>query len=169
MATPAPLIRTLRPYSVGNDFALWICRFEAYARAVRIPYDKLSDALLALLDDAAFRAFDLLGLPEETVKDYKRLVDTLKKRFVPGAGQQELRFLLGQRVQEAGEMLDGFADVLILNFMLLLLNCFPHPLVEYTPLLFLVHSLRTALIDSLLLVYKALGGEPRPTASLRDL
>ena len=113
MATPAPLIRTPRPYSVGDDFALWIRRFEAYTRAVRIPDDKLSDALLALLDDAAFRAFDLLGLPEETVKDYKQLVDALKKRFAPGAGQQELRFLLGQRVQEAGETLDGFADALI--------------------------------------------------------
>ena len=113
MAIPAPLIRTPRPYSVGDDFALWIRRFEAYTRAVRIPDDKLSDALLALLDDAAFRAFDLLGLPEETVKDYKQLVDALKKRFAPGAGQQELRFLLGQRVQEAGETLDGFADALI--------------------------------------------------------
>lgn len=114
MATPAPLIRTPRPYSVGDDFALWIRRFEAYTRAVRIPDDKLSDALLALLDDAAFRAFDLLGLPEETVKDYKQLVDALKeKRFAPGAGQQELRFLLGQRLQEAGETLDGFADALI--------------------------------------------------------
>ena len=35
--------------------------------------------------------------------DYKRLVDALKKRFVPDAGQQELRFQ--QRVQEAAETL----------------------------------------------------------------
>ena len=85
MATPAPLIRTPRPYSklnvTGDDFALWIRRFEAYTRAVRIPDDKLSDALLALLDDAAFRAFDLLGLPEETVKDYT----------VGGRTQEEVR------------------------------------------------------------------------------
>jgi len=112
MATP-PLIRTPRPYSVGDDFALWIRRFEAYSRAVRIPDDKLSDALLALLDDAAFRAFDLLGLDDATVKDYKQLVEALLKRFAPCAGQQELRFLLGQRVQEAEETLDGFADALI--------------------------------------------------------
>ena len=113
MATPTPQIRAPRPYSVGDDFALWVRRFEAYSRAVKIPDDKLSDALLALLDDAAFRAFDLLGLEEETAKDYKQLVEALRKRFAPCAGQQELRFLLGQRVQEAEETLDAFADALI--------------------------------------------------------
>ena len=113
MATLAPLIRTPRPYSVGNNFPLWICQFEAYTHAVKIPDDKLSDALLALLHDAAFRVFGLLGLLQETVKDSKQLVDTLKKRFTPGVGQHELRFLLAQRVQEAGETLDGFADALI--------------------------------------------------------
>ena len=113
MATLAPLIRTPYPYSVGNNFALWRCQFEAYTRAVKIPDDKLSDALLALLHDTAFRAFDLLGLLEETVKDSKWLVDTLKKRFTPGVGQHELRFLLAQRVQEVEETLDGFADALI--------------------------------------------------------
>ena len=64
MATPLQ-IRAPRPYSAGDDFALWIRRFEAYARSVRIPDDKLPDALLALLDDAAFRAYDLLGLDED--------------------------------------------------------------------------------------------------------
>ena len=111
--TPTPQIRAPRPYSVGDDFALWVRRFEAYSRAVKIPDDKLSDALLALLDDAAFRAFDLLGLEEATAKDYKQLVEALRKRFAPCAGQQELRFLLGQRVQEAEETLDAFADALI--------------------------------------------------------
>ena len=40
-------------------------------------------ALLALLDDAAFRDFDLLGLSEETVQDYKQLVEALTTRFSP--------------------------------------------------------------------------------------
>ena len=113
MATPPLQIRAPRPYSVGDDFALWIRRFEAYARSVRIPDDKLSDALLALLDDAAFRAYDLLGLNGEVVRDFKQLSEALSTRFAPTTGQQELRFLLGQRWQEAGETLDDFADALI--------------------------------------------------------
>ena len=60
-------IRAPWPYSAGDDFTLWICRFEAYTRSVRIPDDKLPDALLALLDDDVFRAYDLLGLDEQRV------------------------------------------------------------------------------------------------------
>ena len=112
MATPLQ-IRAPRPYSAGDDFALWIRRFEAYARSVRIPDEKLPDALLALLDDAAFRAYDLLGMDEDVVRDFKQLTEALSKRFAPSTGQQELRFLLGQRQQEAGETLDDFADALI--------------------------------------------------------
>ena len=111
MATPQ--IRAPRPYSVGDDFALWTRRFEAYARSVKIPEAQLSNALLALLDDAAFRAYDLLGLAEDTSQDYKLLIQALSKRFSPCTGQQELRWLLGQRMQEAEETLDAFADALI--------------------------------------------------------
>jgi len=50
MATPAGHW----PYSVDNDFTLWISLFESYARAVRISDDKLSDTQLFLLDDAAW-------------------------------------------------------------------------------------------------------------------
>ena len=61
----------------------------------------------ALLNDAAFRAFDLLGL--ETA-DYKLLTEAL---FSPSTGQQELRWRLSQRSQEAGESLDAFTDALV--------------------------------------------------------
>ena len=118
MATPntggsGGIIRAPRPYSLGDDFALWTRRFEAYARAVRTPQAQLCDSLLASLDDAAFRAFDLLGLGEEITTDYKQLTEALSKRFSPATGQQELRWQLGERVQEADESLDAFADALI--------------------------------------------------------
>ena len=87
-----------KPYTPGADFSLWRRRFESYARAAKkIPQDQLSDALLALLDDAAFRAFDLLGLTEA----------------VSTTGEPALRFQLGQRYQEAAETLDEFADALL--------------------------------------------------------
>ena len=58
-------------------------------------------------------ASPLLGLDEGVVRDFKQLTKALSKRFAPSTGQQELRFLLGQRQQEAGETLDDFADALI--------------------------------------------------------
>ena len=106
-------IRAPRPYSLGDDFGLWVRRFEAYCRAVGTPHDRMCDSLLALLDDASFRAFDLLELTEETQKDYKLLLGALTKRFSPSTGQQELRLLLGQRVQQDDESLDTFADALL--------------------------------------------------------
>ena len=99
---------------MGDDFALWIRRFEAYARAVKIPDEALCDALLALLDDAAFRAFDLLDLGEEIVTDFKKLTEALRKRFAPSTGLHELRFSLGQREQGPSETLDEYADALVL-------------------------------------------------------
>ncbi len=102
-----------KAYSVGGDFALWVRRFEAYARAVKIPDAQLCDAVFALLDDGAFRAFDLLGLTREQSADYKELVGALTKRFSPDAGEPELRFKLGKRNQQATETLDEFADALL--------------------------------------------------------
>lgn len=111
MATPQ--IRSPRPYSQGEDFQLWLRRFEAYARAVKTPEEQFCNALLALLDDAAFRAYDLLALTDEQSQDYKQLVEALTKRFSPSTGQQELRWMLSQRTQEAEESLDTFADALV--------------------------------------------------------
>ena len=69
--------RRPKPYTPGADFSLWRRRFESYARAAKIDEAQLSDALLALLDDAAFCAFDLLGLTEDVRADYKQLVEAL--------------------------------------------------------------------------------------------
>ena len=106
-------IRGPKPYAVGGDFALWLRRFEAYARSVKIPVGQMCDSLLALLDDAAFRAFDLLGLSDEEKTDYKKLIAALSRRFASVAGEAELRFQLGQRCQQTSETLDDFADALI--------------------------------------------------------
>ena len=102
-----------KPYTPGADFSLWRRRFESYARAAKIPQDQLSDALLALLDDAAFRAFDLLGLTEAVRADYKQLFEALSRRFASTTGEPALRFQLGQRYQEAAETLDEFANALL--------------------------------------------------------
>ena len=74
----------------------------------------MCDALLALLDDTAFRAMDLLRLEEATRSDFKLLTDTLCQRFASSAGHQELTFALSQCEQEPSETLDDYVDSLIL-------------------------------------------------------
>ena len=110
-----PQLRAPRPYSLGEDFQLWLRRFEAFAKAVKTPDDQFCNAVLSLLDDGAFRAFDLLENSEALVDgaDYKALTKALYERFSPGTALQELRWHLSQRVQEEKESLDEFADALI--------------------------------------------------------
>ena len=113
MAAVNEMARGPKPYSPDADFSLWVRRFEAYARAATIPEEQLSDALLALLDDAAFRAFDLLGLTSVVRADYKQLVAALSGRFAPTTGEPALRLQLGQRRQKSTETLDEFADAVL--------------------------------------------------------
>ena len=111
----APQLRAPRPYSLGEDFQLWLRRFETFAKAVKTPDDQFCNAVLSLLDDGAFRAFDLLENSAELVEkaDYKALSKALLERFSPHTATQELRWLLSQRVQGEKESLDEFADALI--------------------------------------------------------
>ena len=106
-------VRMPKAFSPEDVFQLWCRRFKTYAQSVRLPQEQLCDALLAVLDDAAFRAFDLLGLSEETSQDYKLLVEALTKWFSSSMGRQELKWLLMHRTQEPGESLDAFADALV--------------------------------------------------------
>lgn len=113
-AASRPQIRAPRSYALGEDFALWLRRYEAYVTAVEMPEDKHCAALLSMLDDAAFRAYDLLGLSATDAADYKKLKEELSTRFSPTTGQQELRWQLNHRTQEPEETLDTFADALLL-------------------------------------------------------
>ncbi len=106
-------VRAPKQYKIGGDFVLWLRRFEANARVAKIPLGQMCDSLLALLDDVAFRAVDLLQLSDEDTKDYKKLVTALTRRFAPLEGEAELRYRLGQRCQLAAESLDVFADALV--------------------------------------------------------
>ena len=76
--------------------------------------ETMCDALLALLDDAAFRVVDLLGLEETACSDFKLLTDALRQRFALSVGHQELTFAFNQREQEPSETLDDYVDSLIL-------------------------------------------------------
>ena len=54
----------------------------SYVEAVEMPEGKHCAALLSMLDDAAFRAYDLLGLSATDAADYKKLVENLEQGLV---------------------------------------------------------------------------------------
>ena len=80
-------VQTPNGFSPGDDFQLLCQWFEVYAWSVRLPQEQQCDAVLALLDDPAFQAIDLLGLSEEASKDYKLLVEAFTKWFSSSMGQ----------------------------------------------------------------------------------
>ena len=92
---------------------MWFKRFKSYARALKLEEGHMCDAMLSLPDDAAFRAYDLLGLGESDAQDYKLLCKALADRFATVTGEPELRFQFGRRLQKQSESFDEFADALI--------------------------------------------------------
>ena len=92
---------------------MWIKHFESYAKALKLEEGHMCDAMLSLLDDVAFRAYDLLGLGESDTQDYKLLYKALADRFAPVTGEPELRFQFRCRLQKQSESFDEFADALI--------------------------------------------------------
>ena len=92
---------------------MWLKRFESYARALKLKEGHMCDSMLPLLDDAAFRAYGLLGLGESDTQDYKLLCKALADRFAPVTSEPELRFQFGRRLQKQSESFDEFADALI--------------------------------------------------------
>ena len=95
-------------FNIGNDFELWLKRFENYVPCVGLPK---GDALLMSLDERAFSAADQLGLDPET-QTYATIKDKLLQRFASRSSAQELRFVLSLRRQQPDESLEDFAGVL---------------------------------------------------------
>ena len=80
-------------FTIGNSFMQWIGCLEVYAWAIKIPSEALCDALLAFLDNATFRALDLLDLREETIGDFKQLTQALRNIFAPSTPPEHEVFI----------------------------------------------------------------------------
>ena len=70
MAVAGQQIRLPKPFSLKDDFTLWIRCFKSYCRVAKITKDVMPDKLLSLLDDSAFRVYDLLGLAAEVISNH---------------------------------------------------------------------------------------------------
>ena len=56
--------------------------------------------------------FDLLGLNEESIGDFKRLTEALQERFSLSKGNHDLRFAIWQREQGSAKTFEDYADAL---------------------------------------------------------
>ena len=76
MANAQAHVRAPKPYCIGSGFSMWLKHFEPYARALKLKEGHMCNAMLSLLDDATFCAYDLLGLGESDTQDYGQLVQS---------------------------------------------------------------------------------------------
>ena len=102
---------SLRTNVMGQNFKSWLAQFNQYAKLACIPESEMKDFMLTLLDQPAFRAVQLLRLPDDTsISIFKaRLIE----RFDLGKTVADYKLLLKNRKQSKGETFDGFADAVL--------------------------------------------------------
>lgn len=105
------MVRPPRPYSIGQNFKTWLAQFSEYGALVNIPADKRRAFLMNSLDQQAYRAVQLLRLPDSS--SYKDFIDALKTRFDTGKTTSDYKLLLRNRCQKPNEDAETYADNLI--------------------------------------------------------
>ena len=100
-----------KSYVLGQNFKSWLAQFNQYAKIACIPSTEIKDYLMTLLDQPAFRAVQLLRLPDDATFD----VFTVRviERFDSGKTVADYKLLLKNRKQNKGETFDNFADALL--------------------------------------------------------
>lgn len=104
-------VRPPRVYSAGQSFKTWLSQFTQYAKLVQVKESDRRAYLLTLLDQPAFKAVELLKLPESL--SYKDFTDRLIQRFDSGKTKEDYKLQLRARRQKSGEDFEMFADSLV--------------------------------------------------------
>ena len=104
-------VRPPRVYSVGQSFKTWLSQFTQYANLVQIKETDRRAYLLTQLDQPAFKAVELLKLPDSIT--YQEFTAKLVARFDSGKTKEDFKLQLRARRQKAGEDFDTFADILV--------------------------------------------------------
>jgi len=110
-ATAARNVKPPRAYSVGHNFKTWLAQFMQYINLVRVREADRKAYLLTLLDQPAFRAVELLRLPQEL--SFNDFTAKLSKRFDSGKSKEDYKLQLRSRRQRSNEDIDSFADALL--------------------------------------------------------
>lgn len=104
-------VRAPRVYSVGQNFKTWLSQFMQYIALVKVKEADRKAYLLTLLDQPAYRAVELLRLPEEL--SFAEFTERLSKRFDSGKSKEDYKLQLRARKQRPNEDTDSFADCLM--------------------------------------------------------
>uniref|UniRef100_A0A1I8HG03 Protein Wnt n=1 Tax=Macrostomum lignano TaxID=282301 RepID=A0A1I8HG03_9PLAT len=99
-------------YCIGDNFRLWLQRFNAYCEASQIVEDDRRPHLLSFLDlNTAFAAVENIQLEEGAT--YDDFTDALLERFQQHRTAEDFKLELESRVQKEGETYETYADVLL--------------------------------------------------------
>ena len=103
-----------KPFSLKDDFTLWIRCFESYSQVAKITKDVMPDMLLSLLDDSAFRAYDQLGLAAEVTSNYMtNYSESYKDGLILVLVKLNYGYSWDSGSKQPSETLDEFCDALI--------------------------------------------------------
>uniref|UniRef100_A0A1I8II82 Aromatic-L-amino-acid decarboxylase n=1 Tax=Macrostomum lignano TaxID=282301 RepID=A0A1I8II82_9PLAT len=99
----------LRPpqYQHGQDFELWLARFNNFASS--LPVDQRKNALLSFLDDKSYQAASNL----DAALSYDDFEKALKNRFRPSTSSAELQAQFFNLTQKDGQSVADYSDALI--------------------------------------------------------
>ena len=112
-------VRAPRVYSVGQNFKTWFSQFLQYANLVHIKPSDRRAYLLALLDQPAYKAVELLKLSGSLT--FEEFTAQLVQRFDSGKTKEDYKLQLRARCQRPNEDFEAFAD----NSMELVENAYP--------------------------------------------
>lgn len=110
-------VRAPRAYSVGQNFKTWLSQFLQYANLVHIKPSDRRAYLLALLDQPAYKAVELLKLS----LTFEEFTAQLFQRFDSGKTKEDYKLQLRARCQRPNGDFEAFAD----NLMELVENAYP--------------------------------------------
>jgi len=119
-------VQAPKNFTVGQNFRIWLERFDSFADLTRIPEAQRRPQLLSRLDSPAYVAVSNLHLPE--TMGYGQFCAALGRRF-NNTSREDFKLQLRSRVQLSQETNEAFAD----SLQELALNAYPdsgHPLQE---------------------------------------
>ena len=103
-------VRPPRAYAVGH-FKTWLAQFNQFAHLVRIRDADKKPYLFTLLDTPAFRAVELLKLPDTLT--FGEFTAKLVERFDSGKTKADYKHQLRVRLQKPNEDIEAYADCLM--------------------------------------------------------
>ena len=108
-----------KPYSLGQNFKIWLSQFDEYSKLANITEAKKKAFLVTLLDQTAYRAVQLLRIPETA--SYQDFLQRVMARFDSGKSPGDYKLLLRARQQNSNEDVEMYAD----NLLELAENAYP--------------------------------------------